>query len=276
MKSISASGILSQVKADYSLRKLAYLLENYAPPSAAGFISTGKWRQDYIMFLVQPTVTRAVGRFSIDRVSRGPDNFVLTVRTQRVGSSGYSQFQHAEMHCRTDLLSSPVSWLFDTKMALTPEDKPYLLSGRRYSASVKNGTLLIRDNLRTSRTAINGLYSNEWTLLEAVQRLPRHSSVSIDYTLIDEYDTPQPGHRLAYRTRAKVNLQSGPEDLIAYYDVGHAVVPTVYWIDTHDRLLFVCTGLMVYALTATNGQPGICPEHYPSDRLEASPLSKQD
>lgn len=259
----------AQVSQDFSLRRLAYLLPEYAPPPLAGFIPTGKWRQDYTMFLLQPTVARKVGSFSLQRSPRAAQSFMLTVRTRRIGNSGYSQFQHAEMQCTADTLASPVSWLFETKMALKAADPPYLMSGRRRSANVTNGTLTIHDKLRATRTEIHTPYSSEWTLLEAVQRLPGPSMKPVAYTLIDEYDTPQPNHKLAYRAQIHVNLQSGPEPLTGYCDLGRAVVPTVYWIDKHGRLLFVCTGLMIYALNATNGQPGRCPHRYPAYEKQA-------
>ena len=221
------------------------------------------------MFLLQPDNVRKVGEFSLERSSKGSRQFMLKVLTQRVGNSGYSQFQHAELNCHADMLATPESWVFNTKMALTPNGKPYLLSGRRHSASVSNGILAIRDNLRVSKYPLPGLYSNEWTLLEAVQRLPGQTMKPIDYTLIDEYDTPQPNHRLAYRTQVHLDMQSGSETLTAYYDLGRAVVPTVYWVDKHGRLIFVCTGLQIYALTATNGVSGQLPHQYPTYKAEA-------
>ncbi len=259
----------SQVSQDFSLRRIAYLLPVYTPPPVANFNPTEDWKQDYTMYLLQPLNARKVGRFSLERSSKGSKQFILKVLTQRVGNSGYSQFQHAELNCRTDLLATPESWVFDTKMALTPNGKPYLLSGRRHSARVSNGILAIRDNFRTSAFPIPGRYSNEWTLLEAVQRLPGQMMQPIDYTLIDEFDTPWPNHRLAYRTQAHLHMQGGSEMLTAYYDLGRAVVPTVYWVDKHGRLIFVCTGLQIYALTATNGKSGQLPHQYPTLREDA-------
>jgi hypothetical protein len=218
------------------------------------------------MYLLDPQVSLKSGAFSLARSLKGTQHFALTVQMRAFGISGFSLFQHAVLRCSTDMLATPVSWEFETKMSRHPGDKPYLFSGRRRSANVSTGTLIIRDKLRTSRTAIHGPYSNEWTLLEAVQRLPGESMKQIHYTLIDEYDTPQPGHSLAFRTRANISVANGSLHLVGYYDLGRAVIPTVYWVDQHGRLIFVCTGLVVYALAATNGKSGICPERYPPYR----------
>lgn len=260
----SGSSIDSQFADDFSLRKVAYLLEDYTPPPVSRFDPSGRWQQSYAMFVNQHEKGMKLGEFSLERAVEGGQNFALTVQARRFGNSGFSQFQHAEIRCRTDALATPVSWVFDTKMARDAGDQPYLDSGRRRSAAVANGALAVRDKWRTCKTPIDGPYSNEWTLLEAVQRLPGERTKYLDFTLIDEYDAPQPGHRLAYRTQAQVTLQNGPAQLTGYYDLGHAVVPTVYWVDKHHQLLFVCTGLMVYALSATNGQAGQCPEKYRS------------
>lgn len=260
------SRIESQVSQDFSLRKVAGLLEHYTPPPVAGFAAAGNWKQEYSMFLLDPMVSINSGAFSIERSLKGTQHFAMTVQMRTYGISGFSLFQHAVLQCRTDMLAAPVSWEFETKMARRPGDKPYLLSGRHRSAKVSDGYLMIRDKLRTSKTMIHGPYSNEWTLLEAVQRLPGQAMKKIHYTLIDEYDTPQPDHNLEFRTRAKISVANGPLHLVGYYDLGRAVIPTVYWVDQHGRLIFVCTGLVVYALAATNGQSGICPERYPAYR----------
>ena len=259
---ISASNIHAEVKQDFSLRKVAGLLRHYEPPPIAGFEPSGNWRQQYAMFLLDPGICIKSGDFLLERSSKSSQSFAMRVQLRSAGISGFSLFQHALLQCRTDTLATPVSWEFATKMSRRPGDKPYLLSGRHRSASVSNGSLVIRDNLRTSRIAINSPYSNEWTLLEAVQRLPGESMKTIHYTLIDEYDTPQPDHSLAFRTQAQVAAANGPLRLVGYYDIGRAVIPTVYWVDQHGRLIFVCTGLVAYVLTATNGRMARCPPRY--------------
>jgi hypothetical protein len=187
----------------------------------------------------------------------------LTVQYRSLGISGISLFEHSILYCRADTLASPVSWQFATKMARHAAEKPYLRSGWQRSANVTNGVLAVSNKSHTRKTMIHGLYSNEWTLLEAVQRLPGESMKPIDYTLIDEYDTVEPGHNLAFYTRAHVKFRNGPMVLTAYRDLGRAVIPTVYWVDPHGRLIFVCTGLVAYALAATNGHHGECPLQYP-------------
>jgi hypothetical protein len=214
------------------------------------------------MFVSEGPAATKVGEVSLERAPKGEQNFTLTVRTRRFGNSGFSQFEQAELQCRTDAFATPVSWVFDTKMARDQNDGPYLESGNRRNAAVVNGMLAVRDRWRTGKTELDGPYSNEWTLLEAVQRLPGEQTKGFDFTLIDDYDAPEPGHRLAYRGKAQVKLRSSPEPLTGYFDLGRALVPTTYWVDRHQRLLFVCTGLMVYALSATDGQAGLCPDRY--------------
>jgi hypothetical protein len=256
---------------DFSLRKMAYLLGDYELPPIGHFDPAGKWRQSYAMFVSEGPAATKVGEVSLERAPKGEQNFTLTVRTRRFGNSGFSQFEQAELQCRTDALATPTSWTFDTKMARDGGDEPYLESGNRRNAAVVNGALAVRDKWRTAKTEFDGPYSNEWTLLEAVQRLPGEQTRGLDFTLIEDYDTPQPGHRLAYRGNAKVKLRSGPEQLTGYFDLGRALVPTTYWVDEHHRLLFVCSGLMVYALSATDGQAGHCPDRYTAYQDPANP-----
>lgn len=214
------------------------------------------------MFVLQGP-THTTGEFSIERTAAGHQKFLLKMATRRTGNSGFSQFQRAEIQCQNDTLATPKSWISDTKMARNQADPAYFQSGRRRSADVTNSILTLRDKWRVVRKPLDGLYSGEWTLLDAVQRLPGNRTRDLSYTLIDEYDTPLPGHKLGYWDKAQVTFRSGAAHLTSYLDLGPGVVPTVYWVDEHHRLLFVCSGISVYALRMTNGQPGVCPKRYP-------------
>ncbi len=258
---INDFAFLSEVS-DFSLRGLKGLTTEYVPPPLGKFHPEGSWSQSYAMYVLIPHGARRVGEFTLVRKPKAAGGFTLDVHTRRLSVSGYSHFQRAEIHCKSDALASPVSWLFDTKLAKKPTDPPYLQSGRRRTGAVRDGALFIRDNIRTARTPLEGAYGNEWTMLEAVQRLPREKTPTMHYTLIDEYDTPQPEHTLEYRDQVTVPLKGGHVDLHSYCDIGRAVIPTTYWVDDHNRLLFVCTGLQVYALNIANGKTGICPPHY--------------
>jgi hypothetical protein len=249
---------------DFALRGLKGLTEQYIPPPLGDFTPEASWNQSYVMYVLIPHGARKVGEFTLAREAKDSTGFTLNVQTRRYSVSGFSQFERAEIQCKNDALASPVSWLFDTKLAQQAGDPPYLQSGRRRSGAVRDGMLLIADKIRTYRTALEGAYSNEWTLLEAVQRLPGEQTPSLRYTLIDEYDLLQPSHRLAYRDQVVVPVKSSSLKLHSYCDLGAGVIPTTYWVDEHHRLVFVCTGLQVYALNATNGRTGSCPDHYNS------------
>ena len=186
------------------------------------------------------------------------------------GNSGFSLFQRAEIQCNLDALATPLSWFFDTKLAREANDPPYLQSGSKRSASVRNGVMMVGGRLRTTSMVLKGAYSNEWTLLEAVQRLTGENTQNIHFTLIDEFDTPQPAHTLTFRDKVNVPLKSGPAILTGYCDLGTAVVPTTYWVDENHRLIFVCSGLTVYALNMTNGHPGQCPDRFSSSASEGA------
>ncbi len=254
---------------DFSLSGLKGLTDEYIPPPLGKFTPDGSWNQAYAMYVLVPHGARRVGEFTLVRQAKGSSGFTLGVHTRRFSVSGFSQFQRAELQCKNDALGSPVAWLFDTKLAQKASDPPYLQSGRRRTGAVRDGVLMIGDNFRTARTPLEGAWGNEWTMLEAVQRLLREKTPAIHYTLIDEYDTPQPSHTLAYRDEVTISLKEGPLRLHSYCDLGRAVIPTTYWVDEHNRLVFVCTGLQVYALSAANGQTGYCPPHYSSSSAPA-------
>lgn len=259
-----ATVTISDALSDFALSGVKGLTNEYVPPPFERFDPDGSWTQTYAMYVLIPRESIRVGEFTLVRQPQGSNTFTLGVYPRRLSVSGFSQFERAELHCRSDALASPVTWVFDSKLARKASDPPYLQSGRRFTGMVRNGVLMIRDNIRTTRTPLHGAYGSEWTLLEAVQRLPRQHTRTLSYTLIKQFATPEPFHTLAYRDLVTIDLKDGPLKLHSYCDIGSGVIPTTYWVDEHNRLVFVCSGLQVYALTAVNGLTGQCPQRYVS------------
>lgn len=262
------AGSFTSKVSDFSLRGLEGLGEEYSPPPLGNFTPDGSWKQSYAMFVLVPKGALKVGEFSLERKVKGSADFMLGIAMRSRGNSGFSLFQRAEIQCNLDALATPVSWLFDTKLAREANDPPYMQSGYRRSASVRNSVMMVGDRLRNTSIVLDGAYSNEWSLLEAVQRLPGEKTQNMHYTLIDEFDTPQPAHTLAFRDKVNVRLKDSPSLLTGFCDLGTAVVPTTYWVDENHRLIFVCSGLTVYALNMTNGHPGQCPDRFSSSGSE--------
>lgn len=120
-------------------------------PARGQFAPVGKWQQSYAMYLLTGPPLM-VGTFSMKRTPNGSQGFELDVMTQRRVQSGFSHFQRATMQCRANALATPSSWVFETKMAKAPDDKPYLQSGRTRNASVADSTLVVRDGARVHKT----------------------------------------------------------------------------------------------------------------------------
>lgn len=254
--------IFAEEVSDFALRGLKGLTMEYVPPSVGEFDPRRSWTQSYAMYWLIPRGAIKVGEVTLIRRTKGSSGFVLGVHPRRFSVSGFSQFVRAELHCKNNALASPVSWIFDSKLARNVHDRPYLQSGRRSTGIVRDGVLMVRDNFRTARTPLSGAYGSEWAIMEAVQRLPREHTPTMHYTLIKQFGTPEPSHSLGYRDQVTIPLKDGPLKLHSYCDIGTAVIPTTYWVDEHGRLVFVCTGLQVYALNATNGRNGHCPPRF--------------
>lgn len=257
---------LADEVSDFALRGLKGLTKEYIPPPHGAFYPEGSWNHSFAMYWLIPRGAIKVGEVTLVRREKNSNGFILGVQPRRFSVSGFSQFVRAELHCKNNALASPVSWVFDSKLARNAHDRPYLQSGRRSTGTVRDGVLTIRDRFRTARTSLEGAYGSEWAIMEAVQRLPRERTPALDYTLIKQFGTPEPSHTLSYRDQVIVPIKDGSLKLHSYCDVGASVIPTTYWVDEHDRLVFVCTGLQVYALNVTDGATGHCPRHYTSSK----------
>jgi hypothetical protein len=156
------TGSFTNSVSDFSLRGLEGLASEYSPPPPEKFTPDGSWKQSYTMFVLVPRGALKVGEFSLERKVKGSADFRLGVAMRSRANSGFSLFQRAEIQCNLDALATPVSWLFDTKLAREANDPPYLRSGCRRSASVRDSVMMVGGRLRTTSIVLDD-YLNEFT-----------------------------------------------------------------------------------------------------------------
>lgn len=114
--------------------------------------------------------------------------------------------------------------------------------------------------------------SINWSLFEAVQRLPRKAGESLSFTLLDDFDQARPNQTLSFWKTAQTRvggrrvqrsrvrqLEKGrvhnpywaiedqiPVRLHGFSHTGDGVVPWVYWVDDAGRLLCAVSGIEAY------------------------------
>jgi len=233
----------------YPLRSLTPVLRGFRPPAGA-FDAAGSWREVFGVFTLagRAAAARRVGELRFERRVRSDGEAVLNVAYEKRLTGG-SQKLTAALHSRAgERLATPSRWTFETRL-LDAGGREIAGTRLKRSATVDDGTITVRDAVATRTLRPAGAYTVNWSLFDAVQRLPRRPGRPIDFTLIDHFDQPKGRQTLAFRKAMDVAVAGGRTVRTFSFDLlGDGNVPWVYWVDEQGRLLFIVAGLEGYVL----------------------------
>ncbi len=255
----------------FTLDILELFLPGFVPP-ADPHKPSGDWRLAYGLYSLGAVrgIGRRVGDAAVSRQQRGPQEFTLDVQCRRPVGPGFTTTLSAQIEGRTTPLPVPTRWSWQSEIVDA--------SGTRVPGSCLERSAALRDG----RVEIDGKRSFpvagpctvNWLLFEVVGRLPQGESALPEFTLLDDFDRPKPGHVLRYDNRRNVligqrtvpqteieELPKGrihksvwghagghPMQLHAWQHTGEGIVPFVYWVDAAGRVLFAVSGLEAYVL----------------------------
>ncbi len=108
------------------------------------------------------------------------------------------------------------------------------------------------DALATPRMArAPGQVSHEWSLIEAVQRLPRTAFPLLRFHLLTHDGMLLPNHTVGYRGAVEVDTAGGVLRLHGYQHMGTGILPWVYYTADSGRLLVAVSGLQAWLYEGT-------------------------
>lgn len=245
---------------EFTLEIVAPHLQGFEPPTEP-FDPRGDWQLAYGIYTLARRGAR-LGSLELTRRGLGNGTASLTVDYEKAVPGNHRQKTVAEIVCRSDRLSTPVRWKFDSQIT-GPGGKTVESSRLSKSGHVRADHLEITDGRSAGRIALPKAYTVNWALFDAVMRLPRGHFEPLRFTLFDHFDQVKPSQTLGYRKTAEVVLgpraapktKSGtpgrkpirkPVRLHAYDQLGEGIVPWVWWVDDHGRLLVAVSGLEAY------------------------------
>ncbi len=161
---------------------------------------------------------------------------------------------NAHLNCYTDELSTPKSWYYNSKVSKKINDSPYLYSGLNKEFVVKDKKLFIRCNHETSQLNLSENYTCKWCLLAAAQQMSGSGKKSINFTLIDEYDSISDNQIFRFRESVQVETANGLSEVKCFEHLGIGTQPATLWVDKTGRLLFYISGMQLLILTEENGE----------------------
>jgi hypothetical protein len=198
------------------LRKVGALKE--FPPAPAGFSPDGDWTQSYRVLGCQGywgAGNNTVGALRIQRIAGTP--FQLMIR-QRIRHSNGREILEVAMTCRPNEIASPVAWT---------------LTGRRLDEEGKEIASLQTTEKRTNNAPS---VTSDFSLMEAVQRLPFAGAKAVPFDVLEGMAVLRPGHRLYFDGERR------------FHHTGRGLLPYQYWLGEDHRLLLVVTQWRAYIL----------------------------
>jgi hypothetical protein len=227
----------------FPLNLLAEPLSAFQAPSAP-FDPRADAELAYGVYTLAGRPGRA-GSLRVQRTSAAEDFCALHVRYEKHLPGNARQHVSARMQCRSDIISTPVSWTFTAE--LSRPSGPALAKTRTQKRGLAiDGRIEIADDAARRRIAVGKAYTINWALFDAVGRLPRKPFEPLQFTMLDHFDQVKRNQRLSYRTTADVRLGGATVRLHAYDHLGEGIVPWVYWVDDPGRLLFAVSGIEAY------------------------------
>lgn len=261
---------------DFSLEFISGRLANFRIPADA-FDPRGDWQLNYGVYTFasqskQPLSGGLVGRMTLTRKALEENEADLTLDYEKDGP-GTVQKVAGTIRCKADALSTPRRWEYSAEV-VNGQGEPYKNSTIAKRAQASDGRIEIADDYSTRRLAINGPFTINWAVWDAVMRMPRELGEPLRFTMLDHFDQLKHRQTLAFRKSAEVTLgqrrvreaswqeldrgrirqtrwaMKGGQDvtLHAFEHLGEGIVPWIYWTDDQGRLLIAVSGLEVYVL----------------------------
>ena len=220
-------------------------LEGFEAPEG-NFDPNGAWDHLYRLWLVANPWHQYRGFFQIARSA--PADGAVELRVNRsILLSQHPAFHNTEiqMTCAADTLCTPRSWELSAE-TLDIHGKPFDASRVEESASVNGGTITAKRNGRGLTRAIPTPFTSDFSLLDAVQRLPKADTKPLQFALLQDMDKIKEGQSLTYREKVDFEIGGKTLPLHCYQQIGRGLLPYRYYVDEQGRLLFAFSAVRAY------------------------------
>jgi len=138
--------------------------------------------------------------------------------------------------CRKNTLISPVSW---TETFSNSSEAGQALVQYTRKGMVKNHRLLL-DGREPKRSWELNLYTADWCLFDAVQRLAAEKDkTKYSFDLLEEFSILRGEQYLYHRGTSQIITAEGSVSADVYCHYGESVIPTLYYLDPCGRLFLV-------------------------------------
>ncbi len=236
----------------FSLLKLEAIFPDYQYPRADQH-STVDFDLNFKLYNCYDKSVRNAGAFSFKK--QGGAKPVYDVRSIRMVSADHPPAQKmfdyyftGRIVTRDDALATPLSWECDTRVAKGANEPPYLNSGHKWKGIYKNGMVEYSSgDLLLKKPVPHENLSWKWGLINLAQKMMPEDE--IHFSTLDEMDMIYEHQYIRLRKYQEIDTGSGRVNFRVYDVLGDGLIPTVYWVDELDRVVFIINGMEAFVLT---------------------------
>lgn len=237
------------------LAPLRGALERLHPPQGA-FDPAGEWRQTYALYILAPArgakseTPSPYGKLVLNRKPAEAGRFQLEVDLAISTRARSGLRTRATITCAADRLATPHEW----QLLSEPVEggKPVAGTSVTETGVLRDGAI-VRKGRVSHKVAAPGAVTSNWSLFEAVQRLPFDAPEPLSFDMLEDLDLYKAGQTL--RPAGAVNLELGGREvrLHTFRQIGRGILPTHYWLDDEHRLIAAAGSLR--AIIWDGGRP---------------------
>jgi hypothetical protein len=219
--------------------------EGFTAPGS--FDPAAAWTHTYRIWLVGGGRDRDRGSLRIARGAPVNGSLALDVALTVKQAAGTTQDTKAKVECRADPLCTPVSWEI-ASVLLDGDGQPIEATKMEQRAAVGSKGIEVTTGDVTSLRRVPRPFTSNWSLFDAVQRLPGEQTKPLEFALLEDLELVKKGQRLSFREQIEFDFGGGAQTLRGYHQIGEGILPYHYWVDEHGRLLVAISGVRAYIL----------------------------
>jgi hypothetical protein len=202
------------------------------------------------VYTLAPDVPAHIGEMTL-RTKTAQDTFsLLTFHSRQNMLDGHIHEVRATVHYdNTTPLCVPRQWDYTVDMK-DPLGRSLKHTHLEKKAVVDHGVVVVKSNKTTRKLPVDGVFTISWLLFEAVRHLPKDAHEKYKFTMFDHFDQVKKDQLLYYCKSIEANFNGTSMILHAFDHIGNGIVPWVYWVDEHGRLLCAISGIEAYVLVS--------------------------
>ena len=152
-----------------------------------------------------------------------PEGVRFAVEQELRMMKDYSQWTKASLQCAADRWSTPRRFAAES-WTVAPDGKAEADSREKFSAEVV-GQEIRFSGMPKPPVRVGHDWTLDWTLLDALQRLPTEHTAAWELDLVEDCDLLRPRQHLSYVGRWPLKWPASPWNFTAFYTLARAPSP---------------------------------------------------